>query len=84
MAPIKLVCEGCKRSMEYDRSIDTDIPPEVVKITQPHCDQCWDGDREGETWYDAKGCEVSQEPPEADIIRTYDPTTPYVDRLRRT
>jgi hypothetical protein len=60
MAQIKLVCLHCNRSMDYDRAIDPDIPPEVVKITQPHCDQCWNGDREGETWYAANGREVAQ------------------------
>jgi hypothetical protein len=60
MTTINLACENCKRTMDYDRSIDPDIPRLVVKITQPHCDACWDGGREGETWYDAKGREVSQ------------------------
>jgi hypothetical protein len=60
MNDITLVCENCKRSMDYARSIDPTIPAEVVKITQPHCDVCWNGDFEDETWWDAKGKEVPQ------------------------
>jgi hypothetical protein len=63
MTAIKLHCLTCKRSMEYGRDIDPTIPAKVTKITQPHCDQCWNGDREGETWYDALGHEVSQDAP---------------------
>jgi hypothetical protein len=60
MPAIELYCLTCKRSMGYERDIDPDIPAEVVKITQPHCDQCWNGEREGETWYAANGREVRQ------------------------
>lgn len=56
--PIKLVCKNCGKTMDYDRSIDPTIRPQVVRIEQPHCDECWDGDRESETWFDAKGNEV--------------------------
>lgn len=60
MSPIKLECVNCKRSMDYDRSIDPSVPDEVVRISQPHCDECWNGDREDESWYDANGKEVPQ------------------------
>lgn len=63
---IRIVCENCKRSMNYARSIDPTIPEVVTKITQPHCDVCWNGDREDETWYDAAGKEVPQS---ADAVR---------------
>lgn len=59
--PIKLQCLSCWRSMPYDRKINPTIPAGVVKITQPHCDECWHGEREDETWYDAGGREVSQD-----------------------
>jgi hypothetical protein len=61
---IRLVCKNCKRAMNYSRDIDPSIPEFVVKIIQPHCDQCWNGDREGETWHDASGAEVPQRLPE--------------------
>jgi len=60
MSAIKLVCRSCKRSMDYDRSIDSSIPAVVTKIVQGHCDRCWHGDHDTETWYDAKGLEVPQ------------------------
>lgn len=60
LAPIKLVCLNCMRSMEYAREIDPEISPDVVRIAQPHCDECWNGDREGEIWYDSLGREVPQ------------------------
>lgn len=56
---IKLVCLKCGKSMDYDRSIDPTIRPEVVRIEQPSCDECWGGDRESETWFDAAGKEVN-------------------------
>jgi hypothetical protein len=59
--PIKLVCMTCGKTMDYERSIDPTVPAKVVKITQPSCDVCWNGDFEDETWYDAKGRIVSQE-----------------------
>lgn len=46
--------------MEYERSIDPSIPSEVVRITQPHCDECWNGECEEETWWDADGRRVAQ------------------------
>jgi hypothetical protein len=52
---IQLCCMTCGRSIDYDRSIDPSIPAEVVKITQPSCDECWTGGFEDETWYDAEG-----------------------------
>jgi len=58
--PIILNCNGCGRMIRYPREIDLSIPLNVVKIVQPSCDQCWDGDREGETWFDAKGRIVPQ------------------------
>jgi len=60
VAAIKLVCQNCKRSMDYDRDIDFTIPASVVKIVQGRCDKCWHGDHDNETWYNAKGLEVSQ------------------------
>ncbi len=59
--PIDLVCANCGRTIAYARTIDPDIPTNVVRIEQPHCDGCWDGDREGETWFDGAGNEVSQD-----------------------
>lgn len=55
---IKLVCLNCNRTIDYGRDIDPSIPPNVARIEQPHCDLCWNGEREGETWYDAGGVEV--------------------------
>ena len=57
---IKLVCLNCKRTIDYGRNIDPAIPSNVARIEQPHCDLCWNGDREGETWYDGRGVEVLQ------------------------
>lgn len=57
---IKLVCLNCGRAIGYGRDIDPSIPPNVVRIEQPHCDVCWNGEREGETWYDVAGNEVPQ------------------------
>lgn len=57
---IKLVCLGCNRTIDYGREVDRSIPANVARIEQPHCDQCWSGEREGETWYDGAGNEVSQ------------------------
>lgn len=59
--PIKLFCRQCKRSMDYERSIDPSIPAVVVKIEQGMCDQCWNGDFDDETWFDARGREVCQQ-----------------------
>lgn len=59
-APIRLECQSCGRSMDYDRSIDAVIPQSVLRIVQPSCDRCWNGDFEGETWFDANNNEVSQ------------------------
>lgn len=57
---IKLVCLHCNRTVAYARTIDPSIPVNVARIEQQHCDECWDGEREGETWYDGAGNEVSQ------------------------
>lgn len=58
---IKLVCWNCRRTMEYPRSADAAIPASVVKIVQGRCDKCWHGDHDSETWFDARGREVSQD-----------------------
>ncbi len=57
---IKLVCLHCNRTIAYGREIDPSIPANVARIEQPHCDLCWAGEREDETWYDGRGNEVSQ------------------------
>lgn len=62
LMPIRLVCENCHKSIDYERHIDPTIPERVVKITQPHCDECWNGDREDERWFDVHGIEVCQAP----------------------
>jgi hypothetical protein len=41
--PIDLVCLHCGRTIAYARTIDPDIPANVARIEQPHCDKCWDG-----------------------------------------
>jgi hypothetical protein len=46
--------------MRYRRRIDPSIPREVVKIVQGQCDQCWNGDRDTETWFGARGQEIEQ------------------------
>jgi hypothetical protein len=56
---ILLLCRGCGKTMDYERSIDPTIPESVVKIEQGHCDECWDGDFDDETWFDAQGREVA-------------------------
>jgi hypothetical protein len=58
--PIRLICNTCRRGMDYERTIDPTIPANVAFIFQKSCDDCWDGDREEEIWYDAGGHEVSQ------------------------
>jgi hypothetical protein len=58
--PIILKCNGCGRSIRYPRETDLSIPLNVVTILQPHCDRCWHGEPEGEMWFDANGCIVSQ------------------------
>ncbi len=59
---IKLACESCGRSMEYDRGIDPSIPAWVETLSQSHCDApgCDTGDRLIETWLDADG--VARDP----------------------
>ena len=57
---VKLHCRNCKRMIDYPRAADPSMPRTVVKIVQGHCDQCWHGDHDSETWYDARGLEVSQ------------------------
>jgi hypothetical protein len=46
--------------MDYPRHVDPTIPDNVVVIAQGHCDRCWDGDFDTETWLDARGREVDQ------------------------
>ena len=55
--PIRLVCTGCGREADYDRSIDQSIPAEVVKIVMNECDECnaAAGGYGTEEWYDASG-----------------------------
>ena len=53
--PIKLECTGCGNHMEYDRSIDPSIPTSVVRIVHNICNQCDNGDRGVERWYNAQG-----------------------------
>ncbi len=60
LAPIRLRCRHCGKAMDYERSIDPTIPASVVVIEQGHCDDCWDGDRDDEIWFDAQGREVPQ------------------------
>lgn len=60
LSPIRLICQNCKREMDYPREADKSIPLSVTKIIQGYCDQCWNGDHDGETWYDSKGLEVLQ------------------------
>lgn len=57
---IELKCKGCGRTVDYPRSADRAIPKSVVRIVQGRCDKCWHGDHDSETWYDARGLEVSQ------------------------
>jgi len=52
---ILLCCATCGRSINYPRHVDRTIPKEIVKIVQGKCDQCWDGDFDGEDWFDAEG-----------------------------
>lgn len=45
--------------MNYERSIDQSIPPEVVRIESNLCDRCDDGGGFGEEhWFDAASEEV--------------------------
>jgi len=45
--------------MTYERSIDPNIPTEVVRIESNLCDRCDDGGGFGEeTWFDAQNHEV--------------------------
>lgn len=57
---IIIECDKCGRKRVYARKIDKSIPARVARIVST-CDKCDDGDRGGETWYDARGCEVSQQ-----------------------
>ena len=59
-APIKLECKSCGRLVDLDRDSDPTIPVKVAKIVQAHCDVCWDGDFEDETWLDEQDREVPQ------------------------
>lgn len=58
---LTIECDKCGRTMAYSRKIDESIPARVIRIVST-CDsrKCDDGDRGGETWYDARGREVSQ------------------------
>lgn len=58
-AQLRLVCPRCNQYKRYERPSDRTIPDEVtlIEIICPGCD---DGDRHSETWFDAFGCEVSQ------------------------
>ena len=58
---IKLQCLGCGNAMDYDRSIDPDIPPEVVAIRSSNCPRCDDGGFGEEHMFDAFGKEVIPE-----------------------
>jgi len=60
MSTITVCCEACGATIQYQRWVDPSIPAEVVKIVQPHCPNDWNGDFEGETWYDAAGQVVHQ------------------------
>lgn len=60
MDAIRLHCR-CGRSMDYDRSIDPDIPAVVVRIESTCCDKCDRGDFGTERWLDAAGKEVFPE-----------------------
>lgn len=60
MPAIVLTAKCCGRTMDYDRSIDPDIPPNVVRIEQKTCAVHWNGDFEDELWLDADGNEVPQ------------------------
>jgi hypothetical protein len=60
MNAIKLICRGCGKVMDYDRSLDPTIPATVVRIEQGSCDECWNGDCDSEIWMDASGNEVQQ------------------------
>lgn len=66
-APLRLVCERCGRSMDYDRAIDPDLPAWVATLSQSHCDaeDCDTGDRLIETWLDADG--VARDPAARDF-----------------
>lgn len=57
---IVLECLGCGKKIGLPREVAIDVPRHVVKITQSMCDDCWNGDFDTETWYDADGNEVSQ------------------------
>ena len=57
--PIILYCRKCGNTMTYERSIDPNIPTEVVRIESNLCDRCDDGGGFGEeTWFDAQNHEV--------------------------
>lgn len=55
---IRLRCRRCSREMNYERSIDPDVPPTVTLIVSSQCDQCDNGDFGTETWYDENDREV--------------------------
>ena len=59
---ITLRCRSCGKRIKYARDVDPAIPANVVLIEQGCCTSCWHGDRDYETWYDAVGHEVSQDP----------------------
>lgn len=58
---ITLHCRSCKRSVDYDRSIDPDIPAIVTRIESSACNRCDTGDFGTETWFNADGQEVVPE-----------------------
>lgn len=58
---IKLCCGKCGREMDYDRSIDPDIPNVVKTIVSDICDKCDNGDFGGERYFDACGRELDFE-----------------------
>lgn len=55
MDAILLRCRHCKREMQYERTIDPDVPSNVAVIESSKCDVCDDGDFGTETWFDAAG-----------------------------
>ena len=65
VSTVRLICERCGRSMDYDRAIDPGLPTWVTTLSQSHCDAaaCDTGDRLIETWLDVDG--VARDPAES-------------------
>jgi hypothetical protein len=59
--PIRLICKGCGREMDYPRDIDPSLPNVVKTIVTSACPKCDRGDFGSERYLDVLGRELDFE-----------------------